>query len=104
MVFLQSTSIFGRSLMPTSFWPTKRAFPDCEEPQRSCELTRRPCLPPFRFITKRETGASKVVVFDHTVRTGDRAVEQVTAETCAFLDDDASPRADWLEPDIEAVP
>jgi hypothetical protein len=27
-------------------------------------------------LIKRETGASKVVVFDHTVRTGDRAVER----------------------------
>jgi hypothetical protein len=27
-------------------------------------------------LVKRETGASKVVVFDHTVRTGDRAVER----------------------------
>src|SRR6476661_1469426 len=27
-------------------------------------------------LIRRETGASKVVVFDHTVRTGDRAVER----------------------------
>ncbi len=33
-------------------------------------------LPEVEALIKRETGASKVVVFDHTVRTADRAVER----------------------------
>jgi hypothetical protein len=33
-------------------------------------------FPEVKALIKRETGASKVVVFDHTVRTADRAVER----------------------------
>jgi hypothetical protein len=46
-----------------------RDFYDAEE-------VRSRYFPEVEALIKRETGASKVVVFDHTVRTADRAVER----------------------------
>lgn len=40
------------------------------------EDVRSTYFPEVEALIKRETGASKVVVFDHTVRTADRAVER----------------------------
>lgn len=46
-----------------------RDFYDAEEVKTACYAE-------VEALLKRETGASKVVIFDHTVRTADRAVER----------------------------
>ena len=75
-----------------------RDFYDKEEIQRAYE-------PEVEALIKRETGASKVVVFDHTVRTADRAVERglrtpVRSVHCDYTEKSGPQRVrDLLPPD-----
>lgn len=66
---------------------------------------RRVYDPEVEALVKRETGASKVVVFDHTVRTADRAVERglrtpVRSVHCDYTEKSGPQRVrDLLPPD-----
>jgi hypothetical protein len=67
--YVRELSLDRQAFILTNHETAVRDFYDAEE-------VRSRYFPEVEALIKRETGASKVVVFDHTVRTADRAVER----------------------------
>ncbi len=66
---VRDLSLDRQAFILTRHDTTMRDFYDEQE-------VRSTYFPEVEVLIKRETGASKVVIFDHTVRTADRAVER----------------------------
>jgi hypothetical protein len=67
--YVRELSLDKQAFILTTHDTAMRDFYDEQE-------VRSTYFPEVEALIKRETGASKVVVFDHTVRTADRAVER----------------------------